>query len=99
MINGIEGLPFGSEMGIHTATAKKEESKVSFQSIFQEAIQNAESTDTQFSYDTQQLLSGEVDNLADVTINAQKAQTAISLVVNLRDKAVDAYKEVMTMSL
>lgn len=99
MVNGIETLPFGSEMGVHTATSKKKDENVSFQSIFQTAIQNAEQTSTQFDYDTQQLLTGEADNLAEVTINANKAQTALNLVVNLRDKAVDSYKEIMNMSL
>ena len=98
MINGIDQLSFGSEMGVHTATGKKE-NNISFQSIFNTALVNAKTTDAQFNYDTQQLLTGEADNLAEVTINANKAQTALSLVVNLRDKAVDSYKEIMNMSL
>lgn len=99
MISGIDQLSFGKEMGIHTAAAVKEEPKVSFQDYFSAAISNVESTDAQFAYDSQQLLTGEADDLAAVTINANKAQTALNLVVNLRDKAVDAYKEIMNMSI
>ena len=99
MINGIEGLPFGSEMGVHTATKSKEAPRASFSGYLANAINSAEETQNQFSFDTQQLLTGEADNLADVTINANKAHTALTLVLTVRDKAVDAYKEVMNMSL
>lgn len=99
-MNEIQGLSFGSEMGVHTATANKaQDTSPSFSSYFADAVQNAEDTDNQFTVDTQQLLTGDADDLAQVTVNANKAQTALNLVVNLRDKAVDAYREVMQMSL
>lgn len=99
MINGIEGLSFGSEMGIHTATKVKETPKTSFSDYLAGAIGNAESTQAQFEADTHSLLSGEADNLAEITINAEKAQTALSLVVTVRDKAIESYKEIMNMAL
>lgn len=99
-MNEIQGLSFGSEMGLRTVTTKKtQETSPSFSSYFADAVQNAQETDNQFAVDTQQLLTGDADDLAQVTVNANKAQTALNLVVNLRDKAVDAYREVMQMSL
>ena len=99
MINEIQQLQFGREMGIHTKIVEKPQNTMGFKGFLQQAIQNAEVTNEQFVYDTDRLLTGEVDNIAEVTINAQKAQTALSLIVNVRDKAVDAYKEIMNMSL
>lgn len=100
MISGIEQLSFGKEMGVLTSTASKdEEKKVSFGSVLSSVIENAENTDAQFKNDAASLLSGEADDLAALTINAEKAQTALSLVVTLRDKAVESYKEIMNMAL
>lgn len=49
--------------------------------------------------DTQALLSGEVDNLALVMSNATKAQMGLNLVVHVRNRVVDAYNELMRMTL
>lgn len=49
--------------------------------------------------DTQALLSGDVDNLALVMSNATKAQMGLSLVVQVRNRVVDAYNELMRMTL
>lgn len=98
MISGIEQLSFGKEMGTLTAT-KDDDKKVSFSSVLSSVIDNAENTDTTFKNDTVSLLSGEADDLAELTINAEKAQTALNLVVTLRDKAVESYKEIMNMAL
>ena len=99
MINQIGQLSFGSDMGVHTATAVKDKDKPSFGNVLASIIGNAESTDAQFAADTQALLTGEADNLAEITINAEKAQTALSLVVTVRDKAIESYKEIMNMAL
>lgn len=98
-MNGINQLSFGSDMGMRTATTKKVDNQASFSNIFQSAIADAQSTDAQFTLDNEMLMTGQADDLAQITIDANKAQTALTLVVNLRDKAVDAYKEVMQMSL
>lgn len=48
---------------------------------------------------TQSLLSGETDDLAQVMIDSAKAETSLNMVIQIRNKVLDAYNEVMRMSL
>ena len=45
------------------------------------------------------LAVGEVDNLHDVTIAADKADTALQVVMAVRGKVVEAYKEIMRIQI
>lgn len=45
------------------------------------------------------LATGEVDNLHDVMIAAEKANIALQLTMSIRNKVVDAYREIMRMQI
>ena len=45
------------------------------------------------------LATGQLDNPAEVTIANTKAAAAVDLLVQLRNKAVEAYSELMRISL
>ncbi len=47
---------------------------------------------------TQDAVLGRVENLHDVMIAAEKARTAMNLTLEVRGKAIDAYKEIMRMN-
>ncbi len=47
---------------------------------------------------TQDAVLGRVDNLHDVMIAAEKAKTAMNLTLEVRGKALEAYKEIMRMN-
>ncbi|MEI6100396.1 MAG: flagellar hook-basal body complex protein FliE [Eubacteriales bacterium] len=49
--------------------------------------------------DTQALLSGQVDDVAQVMIDQQKANLQLDLVVQVRNKVVDAYNQIMNMQV
>ena len=44
------------------------------------------------------LATGQLDNPAELTIAASKAQIAVDLLVQLRNKALDAYNELKNIS-
>lgn len=46
-----------------------------------------------------QLAAGKVEHLHDVTIAAEKALIALQLTTQVRDKAIEAYQEVMRMQI
>jgi flagellar hook-basal body complex protein FliE len=70
-----------------------------FGSILSSAMQNVESLrkDSQQSID--KLLSGEGGELHEVALAAQKAQLGFEMFVQVRNKVVSAYQEVMRMQL
>lgn len=75
-----------------------EETK-SFANILSEAIENSENLDESVNVDMLTMLSGETENLSDLLINAQKSELAVNLTVQIRNKAMDAYKEIMNMQV
>ena len=69
----------------------------SFANILTEAIENSEKLDESVNVDMLTMLSGETENLSDVLIAAQKSELAVNLTVQIRNKAMDAYKEIMQL--
>lgn len=70
-----------------------------FADIFRTAIDNVKTTDQEKSETQYLLATGQLDNPAEATIAATKAETAVELLVQLRNKALDSYNELMRISL
>ena len=47
----------------------------------------------------QDLATGRTDNIADVMLNTEKADIALRLMVQVRNKMIDAYQEIMKMQV
>ncbi|MFW5999115.1 MAG: flagellar hook-basal body complex protein FliE [Halanaerobiaceae bacterium] len=78
---------------------KKSEAGNSFSSLMKEKlnetnslVKNAEDLTTSFAL-------GELDNVHEVTIAAEKAKTAVNLTSTIQSQAVEAYKEIMRIQL
>lgn len=56
-------------------------------------------TDAQVQKDSIDLMLGDVDDLAQIQVNLEKAATAVDLLVTVKNKAVDAYNEIMRMTV
>ncbi|MDR3281069.1 MAG: flagellar hook-basal body complex protein FliE [Synergistaceae bacterium] len=48
---------------------------------------------------TKRLALGEVDDISEVSIAVEKAELALRLMVQIRDKMVDAYQQIARMSV
>lgn len=70
-----------------------------FADIFQTAIDNVKTTDKELSEAQYLLATGQLDNPAEVTVAATKATAAVELLIQLRNKALDAYGELNRISL
>jgi flagellar hook-basal body complex protein FliE len=71
----------------------------SFGTLLNQYIQDANGAVKDFESKSLSLAKGEAVNLHDVTIAAQKASIAVSLTTQVRDKAVEAYQEMMRMQI
>lgn len=70
-----------------------------FGGLFKELIQDVKDTDAEFTQ-TQYLLStGQLDNPVQVGISAYKAEIALDLLIQLRNRALDAYNELKNMNV
>ena len=69
-----------------------------FGSIFQSAIDYVKETDQAKNEAEYLLATGQLDNPAELTIAATKAQIAVELMVQLRNRALDAYNELKNIA-
>lgn len=70
-----------------------------FSQIFQSMIDNVKQTDATRNEKYYALVTGQLDNPAEATIAATQATVATELLVQMRDRALDAYSELMRISL
>ncbi|MEG2295513.1 MAG: flagellar hook-basal body complex protein FliE [Oscillospiraceae bacterium] len=73
--------------------------QVPFSSVFESAVKNVQETDAIAKQDTYKMMLGEMDDLHTVQINKEKAFAAVQLLMQVRNKALDAYNEVMRMGV
>ena len=75
------------------------ESERSFMDIMSESLKTAEDADFIDKGSTMELMMGEADDLSGILIDAQKAELALQFALQIRNKVIDAYNEVMRMSV
>lgn len=71
----------------------------SFADIFTESFANVADTDQADKLSALELLAGESDDMSGLLLDAQKAEIALNLALQIRNKALDAYDTIMRMSI
>lgn len=80
------------------AVVQNDDAAGMFGSIFQSAIDNVKETDAAKNEAQYLLATGQLDNPAELTIAATKSQIAVELLVQLRNKALEAYNELKNIA-
>lgn len=70
-----------------------------FGNILTAAFSNVNATDHADRTSMVELLIGESDDLSGLLIDAQKAELALQLALQIRNKLMDAYTEIMRMQM
>jgi len=73
--------------------------KESFSGILNNAIESAKETDAQAQQGNIELLTGENDSIHTAMIESEKAELVLSLAIQIRNKVIDAYNEIMRMQI
>lgn len=76
-----------------------DEGNLSFSSILDKLTATADATQQAAAVENLALLSGTADDVHSVVLAAEKADVTLSLTVAIRNKALDAYKEIMNMQV
>lgn len=97
-IQPIQILSDLSKAGQTTKTTGSDAS-LPFQDLFQNAVNNVKTTDATLTDELNKLATGQSDDLHNLTIASQKATLSVQLLVQLRNKALDAYNEIMRMNV
>ena len=70
-----------------------------FSSVFKSAIQNVKDTDAVKNEAIYLLSTGQLDNPSAAVIAASKNELAVNLLIQLRNRAMDAYSELTRISM
>jgi len=81
------------------ASADKTESETNFSDILGDALQSAQETESENDQGNLELLAGEDIGIHETMVQAEKAELALELALQVRNKVVDAYNEIMRMQL
>ncbi len=95
----ITPLEFESKLNTQAVAPSTTGSQLPFQNVLSDLIGETQSAMEVSQADSYNLAIGEVDNLAQVQINSLKASTMLQTTVQITTRAVNAYKEIMSMQL
>ncbi len=99
MITPIEQISAISQVHEAKPVEKTRGEQTLFGAVFQSAIDNVKETDMEVREAQYLLSTGQLDNPAALTIAAEKESIALDLLIQLRNKALDAYSELTRISL
>ena len=71
----------------------------SFSDVLTQAMETASVTDTADKVSSLELLSGQSDDFSGLLLDAQKAEISLNLALQIRNKVMDAYNDIMSMQL
>lgn len=98
-----QNLPGVAQVGqIHPAATAQQAGDLqpaSFSNILEHAVQQVDGKLRAANVEQGKVLSGETSNLHQSMIAMQEASTAFSLMVEVRNKLVDSYQELMRMQV
>jgi flagellar hook-basal body complex protein FliE len=103
-VRGVSGLDSAERISSLTGALKKD-GKVEgtlFDSFLNAAIDNIKTTNDYLSKAEDEKIKfalGQTENTHDLTIAMQKASAALQYTVSIRDKLMEAYKEIMQMQI
>lgn len=100
-VSEIQGIaPIWSVFpGEETKNVKEAGAGGAFTEIFQSAIDNVKQTDADYNEMQYLLATGQLDNPAEVTMAGTLAQASVELLIQMRNKALEAYSELMRISI
>ena len=96
-IGGIGGIQPITLNGI--AAKAKDNKTVDFSTFLKDAIDNVNTLPNESEKAGELLAAGKVDNLHQVMIASEKASLALQMTVQVRNKIMDAYGEIMRMTV
>ena len=96
----ITGIDAVSGLQTISGTGGQNESLTSsFKDMLSDAIESADQAQAVSQNGTQELLSGQTDDIGQVMVDMQKAELSLNLVIEVRNKVVDAYNQIMNMQV
>ncbi|MCI3919029.1 flagellar hook-basal body complex protein FliE [Paenibacillus sp. TRM 82003] len=101
-INGVKGIGIAPVTGANALGAKTGDvSKISesFGSLLERALESVNNQEKEVKVLNEQFITGQLTDVHSLMIASQKAQLGLQLTVQVRNKVIEAYQEVMRTQL
>ncbi|WP_425060853.1 Flagellar hook-basal body complex protein FliE [Sporomusa carbonis] len=98
-IEALNLMPVKGKLAELSPVDKSENPEKSFSDFLKDALNNVNRLQNESQQASINLAAGKVQDVAEVTIAAEKAAIALQLTMQVRNKVVDAYQEVMRMQV
>lgn len=82
-----------------TSSLRKQERGISFGDMLKQAISDLQQLQKISTYDNYLLATGQAESLHKVMIDAEKAEIALQFTLQVRNKLLEAYQEIMRMQV
>ncbi|GFN36403.1 flagellar hook-basal body complex protein FliE [Tepidimicrobium xylanilyticum] len=89
-------VPKEVEEGLNRKSSK---GTIQFSQLLESALNRVNELQIESDEYKKLLLTGDLDNLHDVTIAAEKANISFQLTLSIRNKIIEAYREIMRMQI
>ncbi len=97
MVNRVESV--GGILPLSGVVKEKEKKSKDFAEILKDALDRVNDIQKKAEKMTDDFAKGRISNIHDVIIEAEKASIALRLTVEVRNRIVEAYREIMRMQL
>lgn len=97
MFNKIINNDVNKDLGL--LKKPKEEAKTPFTQFLTDAIYKTSELEKTSQNYSLKLASGELDNIHEAMIASYKAETSLQYMIEIRNKVLDAYREIMRMQI
>jgi len=98
-MQGVNNISPVFQQGATNQVQPEEKSNVDFSSLLKNAIEQVNQAEQASNMKTEGLAQGKVDDLHDVMLTAQKASITVETAVQVQQKAIDIYNEMMRMQV
>lgn len=99
-INGLNSIVDMDKFKIDKIGIEEtKENELSFQDFLKESLSQVNNLQVDAENKNVLLATGKIENIHDVTIASSKAKVALDLTLAVRNKVVDAYREIMRMQV
>lgn len=96
---GVKGIDALANLDKVTGVEKKEKTGEGFANYLKQSIDKVNALQMEADKAAQDLLTGKEVNLHQVMIAMEKANISFQLMVQVRNKVIDAYREMMRMQV
>lgn len=91
--------PLELQASLPAGRPKESKDSPSFSEILQAQLEKVNQLQKEADQLTQDLLTGDLDHLHQLTIAAEQASLALQLTVEIRNKLIEAYQEISRMQI